>query len=241
MASIIDNEEAQIYGMASIGYYVDMDSLESNMTPIFAASSAPMVSLPFRLCAINFCLNNARFQGFLQFVQMVMRKINRVKFQCHFGSPIEIQYSLLACGIPEPPVNMDGTLKMDLYEQYLRETWEKESKMKETTLVTSDEDKVLYPSPKDVLLGRGKPFQEFPGNLRMMEHVDFYRLQYIKTDERLEKSCISSIIVKQLQESGTRFLQRTKEGWEVVDFEVARAKVSKALRTKHSSSAPVGN
>ena len=64
----------------------------------------------------------------------------------------------------------------------------------------------------------------------MARIVDLYREQYNEAHERFEKMCIAANIVKQIQESGSRFLQRTPEGWTIAEDDQARMKIGKALR-----------
>jgi hypothetical protein len=58
--------------------------------------------------------------------------------------------------------------------------------------------------PRDVLLGRGRPFHECSGNQRVARIVDLYQ----KAMEHLETMCLSTDVVQRIQELGGRFLQR---------------------------------
>ena len=98
----------------------------------------------------------------------------------------------------------------------------------------------MYPSEKDVLFGRGRPYQEYPGNQHLYHLVKIQKDHYRLAEERLDKLCISAHVVKAIQESGGRFLRRvTSEGWvEVTDAE-ARQKVVKALRRPNEQEAKI--
>ena len=89
-----------------------------------------------------------------------------------------------------------------------------------------------YPKPNDILLGRGRPFQDYPGNQMMTKLINSYREQYDHATERLDKMFICLSVTKEVQERGSRFLQRTSLGWEEVDQEKAEKKVIKAFRCK---------
>jgi hypothetical protein len=134
-------------------------------------------------------------------------------------------------GIPlaELPMNADGSLKMELYHRYIQERVDKEAEWK---CQESNQSKqyVAFPNRKDILLGRGKPYQDYHGHQRLAQIVDLYRERYRKATERFEKMCISTYVVKRIQESGGRFLQRKPEGWEEVSDLVALQKVGQALR-----------
>ena len=86
------------------------------------------------------------------------------------------------------------------------------------------------PSPNDIFLGRGKPIQDRPGNVRfrelLEEHVDKY-------DKDGTKVIVSAFIVGILKKEGGRFLKELEDGgWVEVDEATARAKVSHAFRTR---------
>jgi len=97
-------------------------------------------------------------------------------------------------------------------------------------------DKRLLPGPKDVLLGRGRPFQLYSGNLALTVTIDQYRERYISS-KKMDKKAITAEIVENIVSSGGRFLKRVNDDeasnidWKVVDFETARLKVSHSFRT----------
>ena len=129
------------------------------------------------------------------------------------GSHLEVQYALMTFGIPMQcsPIMADGTLKPNIYEEYLKERKEKEEKYK---IEQEEQEKkmghVLYPLSNDVLLGRGRPYQEYVGNLRLAKLVEQHRPTYQRAADRFEKTCISMDVVKLVYESGGRFLQKKK-------------------------------
>ena len=92
----------------------------------------------------------------------------------------------------------------------------------------------LLPRPNDVLLGRGRPFQLYSGNLALTAKIDENRTRYM-TAKKMHKKIIPSEIVESIQASGGRFLKKVSGGsnadWEEVDFETARLKVSHSFRT----------
>jgi hypothetical protein len=99
--------------------------------------------------------------------------------------------------------------------------------------------RILRPKPNDVLLGRGKPIQDHSGNIRLRKLVDFHRARYLKA-RREVKSNIAEGIVRALKdgergdgENASRFLRRFEEEyWIEVSDDIARDKVSHALRSK---------
>jgi hypothetical protein len=87
------------------------------------------------------------------------------------------------------------------------------------------------PLPNDVLLGRGKPIQERPGNVRFRDMLDNHMDKYERQGKMGGKNKVSAYIVQMVKEEGGRFLKKLKDGgWVEVDEATARAKVSHAFR-----------
>ncbi|KAL3940412.1 MAG: hypothetical protein SGBAC_005044 [Bacillariaceae sp.] len=93
--------------------------------------------------------------------------------------------------------------------------------------------RVVLPADVDILLGRGKPFQNHPGNQRMLSLVDKYRDRY-QTAERKEKHDIVEEVMGLISGSGGRFLRRVdyENYWVAVTHAVAYRKVGHAFRSK---------
>jgi hypothetical protein len=91
---------------------------------------------------------------------------------------------------------------------------------------------ILRPQPNDVLVGRGRPYQEYPGNQRLSRFVEAQSIRYRDADDRFEKSCIILGVIKTVHDSNGRFLQKTWEGWKVASDKVAREKTCSAFRSK---------
>ena len=95
----------------------------------------------------------------------------------------------------------------------------------------SVDTRIYCPSPLDVLRGRGKPFQEHSGNVRLAKlietHLDVYR-----TTKRGGKSEVSEDILQFVREYNGRFVEKQEgeDEWKVVDDDEAREKVSQGFR-----------
>jgi hypothetical protein len=95
-----------------------------------------------------------------------------------------------------------------------------------------DTDVIYFPSVDDILLGSGFAYQNFPGNEYFISFLKLQEGTYNDT-RRMKKAAISEQVVKSLQESGSRFLQRAgneEDGWVQADDHTARQKVSHAFR-----------
>ena len=95
---------------------------------------------------------------------------------------------------------------------------------------------IYHPQPKDVLVGRGRPYQEYPGNIRYGTVIDSYLDEYYKQTDRFAKTCISMQIVKQVKGYGGRFLDRdiSSGTWRVIEDLAAREKTAIGFRSRVS-------
>eukprot|EP00980_Cylindrotheca_fusiformis_P031517 scaffold26495_cov103-Cylindrotheca_fusiformis.AAC.4 len=93
--------------------------------------------------------------------------------------------------------------------------------------------RVVQPADVDILLGRGKPFQNHPGNQRMLALVDKYRDRYQQA-ERKEKHDIVEEVMGIISGSGGRFLRRVdyENYWVEVKHPISYRKVGHAFRSK---------
>ena len=93
--------------------------------------------------------------------------------------------------------------------------------------------KIENPSDADVLLGRGKPYQNHPGNRHMLGLVDKFRDQYQRA-ERKEKHTIVEEVLSVIEAKGGRFLQRADydNQWVEVNKAISYRKVGHAFRSK---------
>ena len=60
-----------------------------------------------------------------------------------------------------------------------------------------------------VVLGRGNPYQQYPGNLRLAQIIDEHRVAY-NTSDKANKTVISKRIVELVKESNGRFLKKRR-------------------------------
>eukprot|EP00980_Cylindrotheca_fusiformis_P015883 scaffold4642_cov112-Cylindrotheca_fusiformis.AAC.8 len=85
----------------------------------------------------------------------------------------------------------------------------------------------------DIVFGRGKGFQNHPGNKRMRDIVEKYKTQYHSL-RRAEKRKLVESVYKEITEGGARFLKKVEgeNAWVMVDAPVAIQKVSLTLRRR---------
>jgi hypothetical protein len=86
--------------------------------------------------------------------------------------------------------------------------------------------------PNDVLLGRGKPIQKHPGNVRFRQMLDSIIEKYGKGEKGAKVRAVAYII-DLVKVEGGRFLKELEDGgWVEIDEATARAKVSHTFRTR---------
>jgi len=95
------------------------------------------------------------------------------------------------------------------------------------------------PRKRDVLLGRGKPFQNFSGNRRMLRIVSQFKGEYASRPRDQKRLYVETALEAVLKD-GARFLRRVEVGdgshrWEEVDRAAAAEKVWHVLRSKGES------
>jgi hypothetical protein len=142
-------------------------------------------------------------------------------------------------GIPPDAicVTLDGELKRKNHLEWIK--MRKHQELNDNSYNSSSSSaRIMIPSRGDVLFGRGKPFREHIGNLRLFnlldENLDIYESRSLK-----EKSAVIAEMVTSIHSEGGRFLIK-QDGlcWMEVDDKQAREKVSHAFRTRlriHSS------
>lgn len=85
------------------------------------------------------------------------------------------------------------------------------------------------PSNVDVLLGKGKPIQEFLGNLRLAAIIDDYVDEYHQKS-KAEKTALAAEMVQKVKASNGRFLSKESGIWIEVPTDAARDKCSHMFR-----------
>jgi hypothetical protein len=202
-----------------------------------------LTSMPVRFTSYHYCYDNLVMQAMLAPIQMYLGKQIRTRLRPHHGSSIEINYSLLTFGI-----HCQGLIRDDggnddergtyLHTEFLKRSRECEEDRERNILEQEAASGiVLYPGQKDVLVGRGHPYQEYCGNRRLQQLIDSELDRYKESTGRFTKMCISMGIVKTIQDSDGRFLSPTEGGWKVLDDTVVREKISVAFRSRKASKA----
>eukprot|EP00980_Cylindrotheca_fusiformis_P016369 scaffold4880_cov106-Cylindrotheca_fusiformis.AAC.3 len=146
---------------------------------------------------------------------------------CHTGTFEEIEQQLAGFGINgvNLAISYEGDLKVERHKGMLRSLKCLEAQ------TSSAEDYVILPTHTDVLLGRGKPIQTHPGNIRLSLIVESLLEEYNGSKKRLAKTQLAAETVDRMKGAGVRFLTKCDEGWKIALDSLARERVSSAFRT----------
>jgi hypothetical protein len=96
--------------------------------------------------------------------------------------------------------------------------------------------RIGVPGQHDVLLGRGKGYQQYIGNLRYRHLIEELSTQY-ESASNTEKKELTEEVVRKIKETSGRFLKEDSAGWAEVGDGVARFKVSHAFRSMRTTTA----
>lgn len=145
-----------------------------------------------------------------------------------------MEYSLLTFGIRLDPraLSSERATREEVMDEYIegQRRREKELKLEEEQLLLK-EGRVLYPSEKDILMGKGKYSYDHPGNQIMRNKVQAYTVQYQKGGNRLWKQALCTNLVSLLEEDGAKFLERKENlGWTISERQVSVKKISQCFR-----------
>ena len=158
-----------------------------------------------------------------------------------------MQYSLLTFGINCSTILSCGEGKTELHDDYIERRRRIELELDEKIRLKEIETGIVeYPTPDDVLIGRGRPYHEYVGTRKLIQLIDSKLVEYYKfdstkssstsTEDRFWKTCINTDIVTKITESGGRFLQRIPNvGWKILSSTVAREKTANLFRYRNNS------
>ncbi|CAJ1965029.1 unnamed protein product [Cylindrotheca closterium] len=182
---------------------------------------------PMRTSAAHGCYTDEDWKEKLAVITMGFNKQVQVRVRIHYGTVQECLQHLRRHGIDPAciPVNEKGQ-STDHLEYCLR----LEQQRKHERLNYPLRHSIGVPFPQDVLLGKGTPFQNHPGNSNLRQVVSDRYKEYEKAQKGLKK-VIAKEIVDAIRGNGGLFLKQDGKKWIPVNGEVAVLKVSAAFRT----------
>jgi hypothetical protein len=127
-----------------------------------------------------------------------------------------------------------------LHHAYIRRRLEIDRRNDENKLALNTAAVVPYATISDVLIGRGRPYRDFPGNLPWNQLISEHVHRYRQSKSRFEKMCVTVDVVKLIRASNVRFvLERTSSGWKVLDDVCVREKAVVAFQNKLKTLPPM--
>ena len=93
------------------------------------------------------------------------------------------------------------------------------------------EGTIQEPAEYDILCGKDKTYSKHPGNLAYIDLIASYSGRYQQATTKQEKMRITKEIVSHMKNKyGSRFIKVKGQGWQEISDQMARDKVSHALR-----------
>lgn len=232
MTLVLEDQDVQRRGMVTVSWYGQRSVRQ--MLDWIVKSIHITKDWPLRINSTHVCLESSVWEQFFRAVYTLGGRHFRLRSRKHFGSDLEVQYSLRSFGIRLPSNifgNSQGQRNQTSINSYLEERRSIESeffRQEKQDQVGSVQKPYRYPKVQDVLLGRGQPFRDWPGNRRLASIVaadaDGYR-----SAARLDKRILALKIVVLIQMTG-QFIERTDHGWVIVNDMVAKEKINQLFR-----------
>lgn len=210
-------------------------------------------SQPDHTVAMHFLVEDAAVNSIVKTTQTFFPLEQRIRCRIHFGSAMEIRYSLQTYGIELP--DEDGSISADtpncsqasFYNPLLADAMEskilewqaKDKEWRESEAPFRDETSriAMCPNPQDILLGRNKMIaSKWPGNVTYGKVIRVSAQRYMEEQDRLVRMTMAMHIVDTLQHRyKARFLMRKESCWEAATESEIKSKVSQALRDEARS------
>ncbi|CAJ1968405.1 unnamed protein product [Cylindrotheca closterium] len=215
-------------------------------------------AIPLKVSSSHYCVNTtgsnsvAINKNVIENFIKTLPRYARARTKFHYGSALEIRYSLQSHGIPMDtyPIDSNGQIRQEMIDSSCLKHYGIDAsnyyrgKSNETAIAmtpvpptpTSSQQTraghsvLVEPKHTDVLLGRGKPIQNHPGNIHLRSMIEESQEQYDAIG-RLEKRQMIQNIRHACHAKGTRFLkQHGKKTWVLADSAEADEKIRQHFR-----------
>ena len=228
--SLSESEEVQKRGVVAI---IDLlDALNST-----SVGNVVRNTVPIHFAGFHMLFNNlGEYKRACVNIPLANTK-TQVRIRTHyFSTHLECQRELASFGISEDciPVTSQGEMSTQHHVAWIKKRQAIESRpapLHSQSSVSTNAQANIQLSPSDVIFGRGKFVWEHPGNVLFRSILDAYMEKY-NFCNKLEKTCITEIILKTVQERSGRFLKhsRLNDDWVEVDHDTARRTVAYSFR-----------
>lgn len=82
-------------------------------------------AFPVRMVACHACVDDPKIEAFTNFTMACMGAFATVRYRCHSGTDMEVQYKLMSFGIPSHllPISVTGEVDRSRHEEFLKQRW----------------------------------------------------------------------------------------------------------------------
>jgi hypothetical protein len=245
---LAEDETNQKKGIVAIAYTLGNEegTVKSGIKDSVWESTKLAACMPIRIEATHFCLPKSRVHFTLNLVARSAGLLTRARIRVHVGSHLECVYALLSFGVPSNllPFTTDCELKTNHHKKWVQRRIVKEQELLRCSSGSNSDvfSGIELPDRNDVLLGKGKPLQNHPGNQRLLELSRAFLDEYTEANNKGGKTVVARKVVQEILypshgwNSVARFLQRREDklesGWweEVTDEQVLIAKAANTFR-----------
>lgn len=248
------DEETQRKGVVIIHYNLEAQVASHG---IIQSLGRILRLLPLRVASIHVCVNDMVVQAAASIASLLIGSTNTVRVRSHCGTDMEVLFELMTFGLdvtfPQSfPISPSGEVDISGHVQFLQQRRMQEAMDNQlgnesgifpmpTGLAMNNDGAmvakqrwnaaVIVPGELDIILGRGKGYQNHKGNVRYRHIVETQRPVYEALSTKKEKTKWIRDVVTSIYDGGGRFLRRDPLGrWIPIDQDMARDKVSHSFR-----------
>jgi hypothetical protein len=198
--------------------------------------AALLSSVPVKIVALHACYDDPILHPVIRAGAYALERRLIVRLRLHFGSTLECKYQLLQYGIqssifPDFITDDPSTSKINVEVEWVRPKLELERKIPPA-------ERIVAPTSKDVLFGRGKVVFRHPGNVNYRHLLQKLKERYHGAS-KFEKTVLVGTILIDIRDIGGRFLLHGKDGWIEAPDETSRKKISHDFRNHRQSAEAV--
>ncbi|KAL3908403.1 MAG: hypothetical protein SGARI_003077 [Bacillariaceae sp.] len=248
----VEDEETQKKGIVSVVYNVEPKSPLANDPSVYLNVYQLLPTLPIRMMGAHYCVQDSDLRKFMSSIRVAMSREVRLRSRVHHGSHEECAYTLMTFGVPRKcfPISNTGDLLVEKHLEFLAMRHKQEMAAAAEMAIRGGAGfigndvnlsvplqrqqqclkRIIIPTNVDVLLGRGRPFQEHSGNLRCNFVVVAAMEEYEKVS-RNNKTAIARNVISKIKAYGGRFLKQIDGQWQEVDDAESLKKISHSFRT----------
>ena len=206
-------------------------------------------ALPLRFEAMHICHDKLIAQALVAVIKTALGPFMKIRTRTHYGTCVyngntpkfadclttmvfpgthkETLESLATFGINpnEIPISEEGEItNLESVRQRLRKQRARER------VTQPRRNRIYVPSDEDVLLGKGVPFQNHPGNERFRTMIVDRLKEYEKASKK-EKVQIAKDILNTVHQNTGLFLRKDGDSWVCVADDIAHQKISTTFRS----------